>query len=137
MREGVVPESKTAALPWFPRSRKFEAVFVGINKHLEIDASMIPEFPEKITHHEINEYTDGLQPYKLSVVSGQAVFTNFVPSSPTMARSCVHDQDLSADAISYNIPLFVAFGVPTTGGPRRQLKRRLMSAAMTLDGALI
>jgi hypothetical protein len=65
---------------------------LGLNKHLEIDAPMIAEFPEKITHHEINEYIDGLQPYKLSVVSGQAVF-----------RSCVDDQDLSADAMSYNI----------------------------------
>jgi hypothetical protein len=29
--KGKIPENKTSALPWFPDSRDFQAVFVGIN----------------------------------------------------------------------------------------------------------
>jgi hypothetical protein len=98
-----VPSSEAAALPWFPTTRKFNAAFVGINKSIDADANVVASFPQVVTQKKIQACIDALKPMRLSMAAGHAEFTRIDVHPLILTEECVHDQEIYADAISYDI----------------------------------
>jgi hypothetical protein len=66
--------SDTTALPWSPTERSFQAAFVGINKCIDIDPTIVSEFPPAVTKKKIEACVNDLKPMRLSTAQGHAEF---------------------------------------------------------------
>jgi hypothetical protein len=95
--------SDTAALPWSPTERLFPAAFVGINKCIDIDPTIVSEFPPAVTKKKIEACVNDLKPMRLSIAQGHAEFTRIVVDPIYFTETCVQGQEIDAGAISYDI----------------------------------
>jgi hypothetical protein len=99
------PPSATAALLWFPSSRSFGVAFVGINKAVEVNPTLVAEFPfpkTTVTQQEIEVSVKTQQPMKLSTCCGRAEFMKIKVNSlgfnfhrdlhPWASKECGHDR---------------------------------------------
>jgi len=127
-----VPPSEDAGLPGSPSVENFDAVFVGVNKNIAVDAAEVMRYQEAVTEAQIKAAYKDLKPARLSVASGRAVFTTIAIDPATGKEIITHNQGKMADCISYEI----ATTPGSSGSAISEAGSKLIYGKLFLDDAV-